>query len=143
MSRPFRSALAAGLLAAAASAPAAAAPDADYAERVLSTLNTYRQSRGLAPLKASAALTALAAEHSAEMAGLNKPSHDGFASRFERTGGTLCVENVAQGFKLPEQVLSGWRGVPTHHRNVLEPRVTYAGVANTGLYVTYFACDLE
>ncbi|WP_325424462.1 CAP domain-containing protein [Aquabacterium sp.] len=121
--------------------PARAASDADYADRVLATLNAYRQSQGLPVLKVSAALAALAAEHSTTMAARGKPSHDGFAGRFERTSGTLCVENVAQGFKIPEQVLIGWKRVSTHHRNVLEPRVGYVGVVADGLFVTYFACD--
>lgn len=116
-----------------------AAPD--YAARVLYAVNTYRVEKGLPALLPSPALLALAAEHSSGMAARKRPSHDGFAQRFERTGAELCVENVAQGFRVPEQVLAGWRTVATHHRNLLEPRVRYLGLANTGLYVTFFACD--
>lgn len=113
----------------------------DYAARVLHALNAYRVEKGLPALLPAPALVALAAEHSSEMAARKRPSHDGFAQRFERTGAELCVENVAQGFRVPEQVLIGWRTVATHHRNLLEPRVRYLGLANTGLYVTFFACD--
>ncbi len=145
MNRPLRT-LAATALAllggAAALAPAAAAaPPADYAERVLAALNAYRQASGLQPLRPSSALSRLAAEHSGAMATLRRPSHDGFAMRFERSGAELCVENVAHGFAAPEQVIAGWRRVPTHHRNLLEPRVSTVGVANHGLFVTFFACD--
>jgi len=122
---------------------ARATPDADYAERVWASVNAYRSSQGLEPLLPSPALTALAAEHSAAMASQRRPSHDGFAGRFERAGeSSLCVENVAQGFRNPEQVILGWRKVSTHHRNLLETRVRYAGIVSDGLFVTYFACDL-
>lgn len=145
MSAPFLSAAAAAMLmattcAAPAAEPAGAVPT-DYAERVLHALNTYRQDKGLPALATSPALVALAASHSSTMAARQRPSHDGFAQRFETTSGTLCVENVAQGFRVPEQVMHGWRRVATHHRNLLEPRVRYVGVANDGLYVTFFACD--
>lgn len=132
------------LLLAAALAPAAqAAPDADYAERVFAAINAYRQSQGLDLLRMSPALTALAAEHSAAMARQHRPSHEGFASRVERTSSSLCVENVAHNFQVPETVISGWRRVSTHHRNLLEPRVAFAGVAMNDRYVTFFACDLS
>jgi uncharacterized protein YkwD len=113
----------------------------DYAARVMYALNAYRAEKGLPALLPSPALATLAAEHSTDMASRRRPSHDGFAQRFERTGADLCVENVAQGFRIPEQVIVGWRHVATHHRNLLEPRVRYLGLANTGLYVTFFACD--
>lgn len=113
----------------------------DYAERVTQAVNAYRVEKGLPALLPAPALMALAAEHSSDMAARKRPSHDNFAQRFERTGAELCVENVAQGFRIPEQVIVGWRHVATHHRNLLEPRVRYLGLANTGLYVTFFACD--
>jgi uncharacterized protein YkwD len=139
--------LAAGPCCSAAPAPrqdadnAASAVDAGYAERVMQAVNAYRGEKGLPALQAAPALLALAAEHSSEMAARKRPSHEGFPRRFERTSGELCVENVAHGFRVPEQVLAGWRTVDTHHRNLLEPRVRYLGLANTGLYVTFFACD--
>ena len=119
----------------------AAVAASDYAERVMHAVNAYRIEKGLPALLPAPALVALAAEHSSDMAARRRPSHDGFAQRFERTGAELCVENVAQGFRIPEQVLIGWRHVATHHRNLLEPRVRYLGLANTALYVTFFACD--
>ena len=130
---------------AAAAGPAPQAPGdgsaSDYAARLMYAVNAYRAEKGLAALLPSPALATLAAEHSSDMASRKRPSHDGFAQRFERTGAELCVENVAQGFRIPEQVIIGWRHVATHHRNLLEPRVRYLGLANTGLYVTFFACD--
>jgi uncharacterized protein YkwD len=114
---------------------------AGYAGRVMHAVNAYRLEKGLPALLPAPALLTLASEHSSEMAALKRPSHDGFAQRFERTGAALCVENVAHGFHVPEEVLFGWRSVVSHHRNLLEPRVRYLGMANTGLYVTFFACD--
>lgn len=129
------------LLIAASAAAGPAAPPVDYADRVLSSLNHYRASQGLAPLRVAHTLSTLAAEHSTGMATKGRPSHDGFPQRFARAGGYLCVENVAHGFRVPEQVTLGWRGSPAHHRNLLDSRVRYVGVANEGWFVTFFACD--
>lgn len=108
---------------------------------LLEALNAYRSARGLAPLAAAPGLQRLAGEHSAAMAGRGRLSHEGFDRRFEGTGAELCVENVAQGHHTAQQLIQGWRAVPTHHRNMLEPRVAYAGVASHGRYVTFLACD--
>lgn len=117
------------------------APSDDYASRVLASLNHYRESNGLPPLQVVGSLSRLAAEHSSAMAQEHRPSHDGFSQRFARAGGYVCVENVAYGFAMPEQVMQGWRQSPAHHRNLLEPRVRYVGLANEGSFVTFFACD--
>ena len=127
-----------GLLQAAPAWPAA--PDLSPSA-VLGALNAYRAAQGLAPLDAAPALELLAAEHSARMAAQGRLSHDGFAQRFERSGGELCVENVAQGHRAADQLIQGWRAVATHHRNMLESRVAFAGVAGSGRYVTFLACD--
>ena len=116
-------------------------PPADYSERVLASVNAYRLSKGLPALVTSPVLVGLAAGHSARMSDLRKPSHDGFKQRFERSGGYLCVENVARGFKVPEEVTRAWRASVEHHRNLLEPRVTLVGIANHATFVTMFACD--
>lgn len=112
------------------------------ATAVLQALNAYRGDQGLPPLAAAPGLQRLAAEHSVAMQAQGRLSHDGFARRFETAGGELCVENVAQGHRSPEQLIQGWRAVATHHRNLLEPRVAYAGIASQGRYVTYLACDV-
>jgi len=132
-------------LSASAAPPKALPPEpaADYADRVLVTVNQYRESKGLLALQVSPRLNALAAEHSRNMAAVRKPSHDGFAERFDRSGAELCVENVAHGFHIPEQVILGWKRISTHHRNLLEARVGYVGMAQQATYVTYFACDIE
>ena len=109
---------------------------------VLDALNAYRSGQGLAPLTAAPGLQRLAAEHSAMMASQGGLSHEGFDRRFEGAGAELCVENVAQGHRSAEQLIQGWRAVPTHHRNMLESRVTYAGIASQGRYVTFLACDV-
>ncbi len=109
---------------------------------VLGALNAYRSAHGLAPLAAAPGLERLAAEHTAVMATHGRLSHDGFARRFESSGGELCVENVAQGHRAADQLIEGWRAVSTHHRNMLESRVAFAGVASSGRYVTFLACDV-
>jgi uncharacterized protein YkwD len=121
---------------------AASAVPALPAAAVLDALNLYRRTQGLPALAAAPGLERLAEGHSAAMAGQGRLNHDGFAQRFDSSGGELCVENVAQGHRSAEQLIQGWRAVSTHHRNLLEPRVAFAGVGSRGRYVTFLACDV-
>lgn len=120
----------------------ALAAGSDYTARLLDSVNGWREARGLQPLRPAPHLGALAAEHSRAMDQAGRLSHDGFDARFRRAAAGLCVENVAHGFALPEQVVLGWQRVDTHARNLQEARVAYVGLAESGLYVTFFACDV-
>jgi uncharacterized protein YkwD len=127
--------------------PAAAAglpstpPIADgFTRHLAERINDYRQRHGLAPLALVDDLSALAAEHSQDMASQRQLSHAGFRARMSRTQSKLCVENVAHNFPTPETLLDGWRNSPAHHRNLLEPKVSTMGLAATARYVTFFAC---
>lgn len=103
-------------------------------------INGYRQMQGLAPLALAEELGSLAGEHSASMSSQRLLSHQGFRGRFQRSGSKLCVENVGWNYATPEGLFEGWRLSPSHHRNLLEPKVSRMGLAVDARYVTFFAC---
>jgi uncharacterized protein YkwD len=112
-----------------------------YARRLAELINDYRANRGLGPLELVPELSALASEHSTQMAEHRRLSHDGFRSRFDRTRARVCVENVGVNFPHEESQLDGWRASPGHHRNLLEPKVVRVGIAKSASFVTFFACS--
>ncbi|MCL4747397.1 MAG: CAP domain-containing protein [Burkholderiaceae bacterium] len=112
-----------------------------YALRVLEVVNEYRARNGLAALRIADDLGSIAQSHSGAMAERRRISHDGFRERFDRTRSRICVENVGVNFTHPEAQVEGWRASPGHDRNLLEPRVTRVGIANTRNFVTFFACS--
>lgn len=120
--------------------PVAALLSADEAS-LLRHVNDYRASHGLARWFADAGLRALAQGASEQMVERRRASHDGFQRRFECSGGRLCVEVIAQGRLAPEQAVSLWRQSPAHHRNLIEPRAAWVGVASVDGYTTVLACD--
>jgi uncharacterized protein YkwD len=123
-----------------AAGPTVAQPAEPLVVQVADLINAYRKDHGLGPLVDSADLSALAAEHSHQMAGVRQLSHAGFQARFQRSRSNVCVENVAFGFSSAERLVQGWRASPAHHRNLLEPKVARMGLAATGHYLTFFAC---
>ncbi len=113
---------------------------AEFARQVLDVVNQYRAQQGLPTLQPDATLETIAAEHSRDMAGLGRLSHAGFSDRFERARSVLCVENLAANFARPENLVEGWRNSPSHHKNLLEPRVRQVGLASVNGFVTLFSC---
>lgn len=108
---------------------------------LLQLINDYRAHQGLVRWRVEPGLQALAQSASREMAALRRASHDGFSHRFERSGALLCVEVIARGRMPPAQAVGLWRRSPEHHRNLLEPRVHWAGVASFDGFTTVLACD--
>lgn len=128
-------------------APAALAQEASadpraqaFTQQLARLINAYRALNGLEPLATEEQLEALAGEHSAQMTAARRLSHEGFRERAQLTRSKVCVENVGWNYRTPESLLEGWRQSPTHHRNLLEPRVSRMGVAIRSVYVTFFAC---
>jgi uncharacterized protein YkwD len=123
-----------------ACAPAAAADD-DWPLRVLGAINQARLLQGQRELRWSSELQAIAQTHSDAMAARARLSHEGFQARLESTTSLLCVENVAAGSTSPATLVAAWNKAPQHRRNLYEPRVSHAGIAQAGGYVTLFACE--
>lgn len=103
-------------------------------------INGYRAAAGLAGLSGDPKLHRLAHEHSAAMARRGTLDHDGFRSRFERSGYSACVENLARNQHTPADLVAAWSRSSGHNANMLNVRVTHAAVAQSGTYVTFLAC---
>lgn len=111
------------------------------AAEILAEVNRVRASLGLGSLRASPDLDEIASAHSRDMAARRRPSHDGFENRLDRTGASLCVENVAAGFTAAAPLVAAWHAAPAHRRNLYEPRVSRVGIGSIDRFVTLFACD--
>ncbi len=85
-------------------------------------------------------MTAIAQVQSQAMAGRQRLSHDGFELRFRQAGGQVCVENLASGYRRAETLLAGWQASPGHDRNLLDARVSHAGIGRTNGFVALLAC---
>ena len=107
---------------------------------MLVAINVYRIEHGLGELRRSDKLDLLADRHSRNMAQANGLSHEGFRERQAHAGSPLCVENVGWNYGTPEAQLHGWIDSPSHNANLLNPRITQAGVGETSGYVTLIAC---
>jgi uncharacterized protein YkwD len=111
-----------------------------YAERLGELVNQYRDRQGAAPLAVNETLAGLAREHSVAMAKSGRLSHDGFQSRLQRSGGSLCVENVGENYQTPQEQLDGWRRASGHDRNLVDARVKQMGIGAASGFVTFIAC---
>ncbi len=121
--------------------PAAATEtDAGFGTQLVRLINDYRTGQGLGALTLADELAALAHEHSQAMAAQQRLSHDGFQSRFGRAGSPACVENVAWNHPTAQAVFEGWRQSPSHHVNLINPKLKRVGLASHARYVTFFAC---
>lgn len=106
-----------------------------FVSEVLRLTNAFRAKNGLAALTANAELDATAAAHSKDMAAQDYFSHTGqdgskpwdraeeFGYQARRMG-----ENIAAGYRTPEQVVQGWIDSPGHRANMLNANYTELGV---------------
>lgn len=133
--------LAIALALAAGAAPARVA-DADerYARELVDLVNRYRAQHDVGELSPDPSLSTLAREHSIAMAKAGALGHEGFQSRFRRSGYGLCVENVGWNYRTPQAQLEAWRKSPGHEHNLRDPRVTRSGIGVASDYVTWIAC---
>lgn len=106
-----------------------------FEERVAELVNAERAKRGLKPLKLSLKLSDGAREKSADMQKNRYFSHTSptYGSPFDhmkrlgisyRTAG----ENIAMGYRTPEDVMNGWMNSPGHRANILNANFTEIGV---------------
>jgi uncharacterized protein YkwD len=129
-------------LAVAVDAASVRAADADdrYARELGELVDRYRAQHGVGALEIDRSLSALAREHSMAMAKAARLSHEGFQSRFRRSGYGMCVENVGWNHHTPQAQLDAWRESAGHDRNMRDARVTHSGVGIASRYVTWIAC---
>jgi uncharacterized protein YkwD len=130
---------------AAVTTASAAAADVDrdaVVEQVMREVNAFRHDEGRVALRPESHLAATAQDFAAFMARTGRFSHeaDGHvpAQRAEQHGYAYCVvlENIAYEQRSPEfasgelaqRLVEGWKGSPSHRRNMLEPGVIETGV---------------
>ena len=111
-----------------------------YAMTLFNQINTYRSYSGLPRLRVNKQLTRLARRHSFFMFHQNRLSHADFKTRFRQSGSSSCVENVGYNHSAPLKQFDAWRASRGHDANMLNGEMRYAGIAQVGKYVTFFAC---
>ena len=144
----FLLALTVGLPAGTADAGGLNGPEAS----LLSTINTVRKSRGLAPLRVDYRLTRAARGHSADMMHRQYFAHGSLAARAVHVGarGPRFGENLAWATGITAQwTVDHWLASPSHRAVLLRPgfrRVgigvvfgTFVGHGNAGVVTADFA----
>jgi uncharacterized YkwD family protein len=113
----------------------AAAGISQYAQQVIELTNKERARAGLPALKADAQLSAVAQKKSQDMQQNHYFSHTSptYGSPFDmmrdfgityKTAG----ENIAQGQRTPQEVVTAWMNSPGHRANILNKQFTHIGV---------------
>lgn len=114
-------------------------------ENILLYINQYRQNKKLDPLQLDSSLSAIALQHSVNMA--NKKvafGHDGFEDRMQVittifSDMKASAENVAYGKLSAEAVVKGWINSPHHKKNIEgNYNLTGIGVAKDSKGISYF-----
>jgi uncharacterized protein YkwD len=112
-----------------------------YEDKLLTCINTYRVENSLRALSIDANFNKLVKSHSQYMQKKNALNHDHFHERFSKSGRSLCVENVGWNYPTPEAQLQAWKRSVGHNKNLLNKKIKHAGIAKSGPYVTFFACE--
>ena len=112
-----------------------------YEDKLLACINTYRVENSLRPLSMDATFNKLAKSQSQYMQKKNALNHDHFDERFSKSGRSLCVENVGWNYPTPEAQLQAWKTSGGHNKNLLNKKIKHAGIARSGSYITFFACE--
>jgi uncharacterized protein YkwD len=123
-------------------APAGALADRDFGatkldlEKARETINAYRATKGLKPLKLNPALTEAAKAHSRDLAKWDRISHYGSDGsnpwdRVKRSGynAKVAAENVGTGQASFEEVMKGWQESAGHNKNLLLADANEMGIA--------------
>lgn len=104
---------------------------------VMSFLNAARAQNGLPPVTEDRRLTQSAQSHAQDMQMNGFFSHTGsngssFSDR-ARAAGYTCArnENIANGQRTAEGVVTAWMNSPGHRRNLLATNVTEFGIGRT------------
>lgn len=105
------------------------------ANEVIRLVNVERSKNGLAPLKANAELSKVAATKAQDMIDKNYFDHNSptYGSPFDMMTKfgikyTTAGENIAYGQKTPAEVMNGWMNSSGHRANILNSNFTEIGV---------------
>ena len=105
-----------------------------YAQNVMELVNQQRAANGCPPLAVNQAMTTAAYEHSQDMAVNGYFAHDTPSgvtpwTRMKDLGYTEpAAENIAEGYRTPQEVVNGWMNSPGHRQNILNCSYKAAGV---------------
>lgn len=112
-----------------------------FEDELLVLINRYRSTKKLKALVSSPQYIDLACKHSQTMQEQQSLGHDGFEDRFRRAvDARSCIENVGWNHEAPQSLFNDWRKSAGHNRNMLDRKLTRAGIGKSGPYVTFFAC---
>ncbi len=107
---------------------------AGYEAQVVTLTNAQRTANGCGPLRSDDRLTTSARTHSSDMASQGFFSHTGsdgsnFAARAVKAGYTgASAENIAWGYRTPQEVVTGWMNSAGHRANILNCTSIAVGV---------------
>jgi uncharacterized protein YkwD len=131
--------------------PAVAADPAAYEAQVVVLTNTQRAANGCGALRVDSRLTAAARAHSTDMVQQKFFSHTGsngstFVAREVAAGyprKSASAENIAWGYRTPQDVVTGWMNSAGHRANILNCSSTAVGVglAYTASGAAYWTQD--
>ena len=106
-----------------------------YEKEVVRLVNRERASRGLKPLTYDWELSRVARYKSEDMRNNNYFSHTSptYGSPFQMMKSfgisyKSAAENIAKGYKTPEEVVNGWMNSAGHRANILNSSFTHIGV---------------
>lgn len=107
----------------------------------VSTVNSIRAAAGANAIRRSSVLDRVAKSHANDMARNNFFSHRGsngssVARRTKAAGYTWCTvsENLGKGYKTRSSAIASWRKSGGHYRNMVNPKSSEFGLANSGNY---------
>ena len=105
----------------------------EYIERVVELCNIERAKTGAAPLELDATLCEIAAVRTLELkvrCDHIRPNGNPWSDVFGDFNYYIVTagENVAGGFRTPEEVVEAWMNSEGHRKNILEPKFTKIGV---------------
>jgi uncharacterized YkwD family protein len=120
---------------AATPAPAPAGEASQFVQQVIDLTNAERRKQGLPALKADTQLNGVAQKKSVDMQQNNYFSHTSptYGSPFDmmRDFGVTyksAGENIAQGQRSPQEVVTAWMNSEGHRKNILSGNFTHIGV---------------
>lgn len=105
-----------------------------YAEEVMQLVNQRRAANGCRPLAINQAMTSAAYQHSQDMGVNGYFAHDTPSgvtpwTRMRDAGyDQPAAENIAEGYRTPQEAVDGWMNSPGHRRNILNCSYKAAGV---------------
>ncbi|KAA0547662.1 hypothetical protein FZW96_10830 [Bacillus sp. BGMRC 2118] len=117
----------------------------DFIQQVVDLTNRERTNNGLPPIAADTELQKAAQMKSDDMATNNYFSHTSpnYGSPFDMLKSLgieykVAAENIAQGQRSPQEVVTAWMNSEGHRKNILNKDITHIGVghAASGNYWT-------